>query len=120
MCSDRGSNRLCGLRQKFSEPDLFHKNGRRIGNNKSSVSASGNAGHAVNSSFLANHTKAVIDTLTCAARTESLATCYMRPLNNVLPLRDGVLYVFHDFETTQNTRCSEAANVHVPNLLCVQ
>ena len=40
----------------------------------------------------------------------------MRPLKNVLPACDGVLYVFYDFETTQNT----GAGLHVPNLVCLQ
>jgi hypothetical protein len=31
-----------------------------------------------------------------------------------------VLYVFYDFETTQNKRYSEKVTVHVPNLVCVQ
>jgi hypothetical protein len=44
----------------------------------------------------------------------------MRPLKNELRASDKVLYVFYDFETTQNTRYSEKATLHVPNLLCVQ
>ena len=44
----------------------------------------------------------------------------MQPLKNVLPPSDGILYVFYDFETTQNTRYSETAKVHVPNLVCIQ
>jgi hypothetical protein len=34
--------------------------------------------------------------------------------------RNRLLYVFYDFETTQNKRYDEKANVHVPNLVCVQ
>ena len=44
----------------------------------------------------------------------------MQPLKNALPSSDGVLYVFYDFETTQNTRHSETAKEHVPNLVCIQ
>ena len=44
----------------------------------------------------------------------------MQPLKNVLPSSDGVLYVFYDFETTQNTRYSETAKEHVPYLACIQ
>jgi hypothetical protein len=33
---------------------------------------------------------------------------------------DKVLYVFDDFETTQNTGMTESAAVHVPNLVCAQ
>jgi hypothetical protein len=44
----------------------------------------------------------------------------MAPLTPERPSSDKVLYVFYDFETTQDTRFSESATVHVPNLLCVQ
>jgi len=44
----------------------------------------------------------------------------MRPLKNVAPVGDRVLYVFHDFETTQNKRYSDLATIHVLNLVCVQ
>ena len=40
----------------------------------------------------------------------------MQPLRKVLPSSDEVLYVVYDFETTQNTRYSDRAEVHVPNL----
>ena len=33
---------------------------------------------------------------------------------------DKVLYVFYDFETTQNKRYSDKAKGHLPNLVCVQ
>ena len=46
--------------------------------------------------------------------------CFMRPLKNVLPAADRVLYVFYDFETTQKTRYLETATLHIPNLLCLQ
>jgi len=44
----------------------------------------------------------------------------MRSLSNVFPACYKVLYVFYDFDTTQNTRFSERATLHVPNLVCVQ
>ena len=44
----------------------------------------------------------------------------MQPLKNVQSSSDGVLYVFYDIETTQNTQYSETAQEHVPNLLCLQ
>ena len=50
----------------------------------------------------------------CTANREVGQLCYMQPLKNVLPSSDGVLYVFYDFETTQNTRFSETAKEHVP------
>jgi len=47
--------------------------------------------------------------------------CYMRPLKDVLPdAFDKVLYVFYDFETTQNARSSDKATIHVPNQVSAQ
>ena len=45
---------------------------------------------------------------------------HMQPLKNVLPPGDGVLYVVYDLETTQDTRYTETAKEHVPNLMCIQ
>jgi len=33
---------------------------------------------------------------------------------------DKVLYVLHDFETTQNVRYADNAKLHAPDLVCVQ
>ena len=45
----------------------------------------------------------------------------MRPLKDEALPSDGVLYVFYDFETTQNTRYSDSgATLHVPNLVYLQ
>lgn len=38
----------------------------------------------------------------------------------MLPVSDVILYVFYDFETTQNTEYSARATLHVPNLVCAQ
>ena len=46
--------------------------------------------------------------------------CFMRPLLNKLFVSDTVLFVFYDFETTQDTKYSDSATVHVPNLVCLQ
>jgi len=47
--------------------------------------------------------------------------CFMRPLKDVLPANaNNVLYIFYDFETTQNKRYCDTAKEHVPKLLCVQ
>ena len=47
--------------------------------------------------------------------------CYMKPLKNALPpAGDKVLYVFYDFETSQNTEYADEAKLHVPNLVSVQ
>ena len=45
----------------------------------------------------------------------------MRPVKDTLSSTgDKVLYVFYDFETTQNTEYTDAVMLHVPNLNCVQ
>jgi hypothetical protein len=46
--------------------------------------------------------------------------CFMQPSKNELPRSDNVLFVFYDFETTQDTKFSENATEHIPNLVCVQ
>jgi len=45
----------------------------------------------------------------------------MRPLKDELPSGGSkVLYVFYDFESTQITKYSDKATLHVPDLVCVQ
>ena len=44
----------------------------------------------------------------------------MQPLKDALPRSDDVLFVFYDFQTTQEARYSELATLDVPNLVCVQ
>jgi hypothetical protein len=44
----------------------------------------------------------------------------MQPLKNVLPSGDGVLFVFYDFEKTQDKQYSDTARLHVPNLVRLQ
>jgi len=46
--------------------------------------------------------------------------CYMATLKNELPRSDNVLFVFYDFETTQDTKVTESATLHVRNLVCLQ
>ena len=45
---------------------------------------------------------------------------YMATLKNELPRSDNVLFVFYDFETTQDTKVTETSTPHVPNLVCLQ
>ena len=45
---------------------------------------------------------------------------FVRTLRNTLPASDTVLFVFYDFETTQDNEYSDSATVHVPNLVCLQ
>jgi len=45
----------------------------------------------------------------------------MRPLKGVLPANAyNVLYIFYNFDTTQNKTYTDTAKEHVPNLVCVQ
>jgi hypothetical protein len=44
----------------------------------------------------------------------------MVPISAKTPSSDRVLYLFYDFETTQDTSFSDTATVHVPTVLCVQ
>jgi len=44
----------------------------------------------------------------------------MKPLKNELPRSDDALFVFYDFETTQDTKVSDKTNVHIPMLVCLQ
>jgi hypothetical protein len=44
----------------------------------------------------------------------------MAPLLPEMPSSDKVLNVFYDFETTQDTKVTQIATLHVPNLVCVQ
>jgi len=46
--------------------------------------------------------------------------CYMATSKNELPRSDNVLFVSYDFETTQDTKVSDSATLHVPNLVCLQ
>jgi len=56
----------------------------------------------------------------CQKNREYGHLCYMAPLAKKLPKSDNVLFVFYDFETTQDTRISDSATLHVPNLVCLQ
>ena len=44
----------------------------------------------------------------------------MHPLKNEVPSADNVLFVFYDFETTQDTKISETTKLHEPILVCLQ
>jgi len=46
--------------------------------------------------------------------------CYMATLKDELPRSGNVLFVFYDFETTQDTKVTETATLHVPKLVCLQ
>jgi hypothetical protein len=40
-------------------------------------------------------------------------------LLKIMPSSDDVLFVFYDFETMQDSKFSDSATVHVPNLVCL-
>jgi hypothetical protein len=44
----------------------------------------------------------------------------MKPSKNELKRSDDVLFVFYGFETTQETKFSDIANVRIPMLVCLQ
>ena len=46
--------------------------------------------------------------------------CYIQQKKKELPPSDEVLCVLYDFQTTENTRYTHTATVHIPNLVCVQ
>jgi hypothetical protein len=56
----------------------------------------------------------------CKKHRDAGHLCYISPLANRLPRSDNVLFVFYDFETTENTRLTDSAIVHVPNMFCLQ
>ena len=56
----------------------------------------------------------------CMQNREIGHLCYMKPLIDELARSDNVLFVFYDFETTQDTKFSDKATVHIPNLVCLQ
>ena len=67
------------------------------------------ARHKCNKVFCAN----------CKLNRDVGHLCYMKPLKDVLPdASDKVLYVFYDLETTQNTKYSDKATLHVLDLVC--
>jgi len=45
----------------------------------------------------------------CQRNREIGHLCYMKPLSNELPINDNILFVFYDFETTQDTKNSDSA-----------
>jgi hypothetical protein len=57
---------------------------------------------------------------TCGQHRETGHLCFIKPLQNEPVSTEKVLYVFYDFEPTQDAKQSEKATVHVPNLVCVQ
>jgi len=55
---------------------------------------------------------------TCKEKREAGHLCFMRPLANVPTSSEHVLYVFYDFETTQDEKRSDRTKEHVPILVC--
>jgi len=56
----------------------------------------------------------------CRRNVEIGHLCYISPLKHEVPRSDNVLFVFYDFETTQDTKLTESATLHIPNVVCVQ
>jgi len=53
----------------------------------------------------------------CLKNRELEHKCYMSSLSDRAPRSDKVLFVFYDFETIRNTRCTNTSCEHVPNFL---
>jgi len=73
-------------------------------------------------SLLTNKNKHECNKLYCAICKQNLEIvhlCYMATLKNELPRSDNVLFVFYDFKTTQDTKVSDSATLHVHNLVCL-
>ena len=58
--------------------------------------------------------------VTCNEKKQVAHLCFMRPLGNAPASSERVLYIFYDFETTQDSRRSDVPNEHVPKLVCLQ
>ena len=89
----------------FRSQTCFANHNRRIGNNRAVCERKrqcGTCGQPVISDRPHECCKRYCGV--CNANREVDHLCYMQPLKNALPSSDGVLYVFYDFETTQNTR----------------
>jgi len=56
----------------------------------------------------------------CQQNREIGHLCYMKPITNEMPKSDNVLFVFYDFETTQDTKFSDSSSELIPNLVCLQ
>ena len=56
----------------------------------------------------------------CKENMEIGHLCYKATLKNEFPRSDNVLFVFYEFESTQDTKVSHSATLHVPNLVCLQ
>ena len=68
-----------------------------------------NGNHECNKRFCEN----------CKENNKIVHLCYIRPPKDASPLgSEEVLYVFYDFETTQNTRYTDEAKLHEHNLVC--
>ena len=104
----------------FRSQEYFANHKKRNGNKKPVCEGKRTVEHAANSSCRAKNTNAANSFATCASRGEVGHLCYTQPLKTVLPPSEGVLYVFYNFETTQNTRYSDTGKVHVHNLVCIQ
>jgi len=47
----------------------------------------------------------------CNKNMEINHVCYMQLLINEMPIADNVFFVFYDFETSQDTKINETANL---------
>jgi primosomal protein N' len=45
---------------------------------------------------------------------------YMAHLADMVPRFDRLMFIFYDFETTQDTKCTDTSFEYVRNLVCVE
>jgi len=108
-------NRNFRSRARFDKHKKNKLRGKRVCEQKKNCAACGSLlrnkkKHESNKPYCAN----------CKRNMEIGHLCLMVTLKNELPRSDNVLFVFYDFETTQDTKVTESATLHVHNLVCLQ
>ena len=107
-------NRKFRIRQCYDKLKDNKVRGKTVCEHKKNCAACGclltNKKHEFNKPYCAK----------CKQNMEIGHLCYMLTLKNELPRSDNVLFVFYDFETTQDTEVSDSATLHVPNLVYFQ
>jgi len=93
----------------FRSQNCFDNHKRRVTKEKTVCERKRRCGTCGELVIRENHECSKRNCQNCIENKEVGLLCYMRPLKNVLPACDKVLYVFYDFETTQNTRFSDRA-----------
>ena len=119
-CEFEGDRNICdGCNSHFRRMSCFDNHKHKRDNDKKPYASASDVAVRVEDSLHAKITNLIDDIVEIVIR-ETGHLCYMRPLKDTLRASDLVVYVFYDFKTTQNTKYSNRAKLHVPNLFCVQ